>query len=180
MPLLAELVDEQFAAQYGYIYAAAQTSASAAYAFGPLIGGAMLNHHYLSFESLMHLIGLANLILCVVSFFLKSFYHHAHLKHQQSSIEQDSNEEVSCAKYLDLELKFWNITASNIQPQVSYGSQLILWASRIAAGRCRHCGICLCFQRSRTINWLPKSANLQAIQADVIRRNRYPNLWFER
>src|SRR5690606_20755811 len=27
MPLLAELVDQQFAAQYGYVYAAAQTAA---------------------------------------------------------------------------------------------------------------------------------------------------------
>ena len=71
MPLLAELVDEQFAAQYGYVYAAAQTAASAAYAFGPLVGGALLNRRLLSFASLMHLVGLANLTLCLLAFAVK-------------------------------------------------------------------------------------------------------------
>ena len=74
MPLLAELVDEQFAAQYGYVYAAAQTAGSAAYAFGPLIGGAMLTRRWLSFESLMHFIGAANLEICLLSFFTKTAF----------------------------------------------------------------------------------------------------------
>lgn len=95
MPLLAELVDEQFAAQYGYVYAAAQTAASAAYAFGPMIGGTLINHHYLSFETLMHLIGLSNLILCLVSFFAKS-YRKRFKHHPQRSIDCDSDKEEAC------------------------------------------------------------------------------------
>lgn len=74
MPLLAELVDEQFAAQYGYVYATAQTAASAAYAFGPFLGGTLLNRQLLSFESLMHLIGLANIALCVISIWMRSTF----------------------------------------------------------------------------------------------------------
>lgn len=74
MPLLAELVDEQFAAQYGYVYAAAQTAGSAAYAFGPLLGGALLSRRWLSFESLMHIVGLANLALCLLAFLVKGAF----------------------------------------------------------------------------------------------------------
>lgn len=74
MPMLADLVDELFAAQYGYVYTASQTASSAAYAFGPLIGGTLLNHRLLAFESLMHLISIANLSLCLLAFIYKSSY----------------------------------------------------------------------------------------------------------
>lgn len=92
LPLLAELVDEHFAAQYGYVYAAAQTAASAAYAFGPLLGGALLKHHYLSFESLMHLVGGANLMLCVLSFYLKQRHHHHHRKTMSTTTTTTTDE----------------------------------------------------------------------------------------
>lgn len=74
LPLLAELVDEHFAAQYGYVYAAAQTAASAAYAFGPLLAGALLNARILTFPSLMHIVAMANLALALLALTLRHLF----------------------------------------------------------------------------------------------------------
>lgn len=75
-PMFAELVDEQFAEQYGYVYTASQTASSAAYAFGPLFGGFVLNRKFLHFKSLMHLIGVVNIALGLLASARRHSYEH--------------------------------------------------------------------------------------------------------
>ncbi|KPM05326.1 synaptic vesicular amine transporter-like protein [Sarcoptes scabiei] len=74
MPMLAEFVDESLVSQYGYVYTASQTASSIAYAVGPLLGGALINYHCLSFESLMRSIGVANLLLATMAYINRSSF----------------------------------------------------------------------------------------------------------
>lgn len=108
-PMLAELVDEQFAAQYGYVYTASQTASSAAYAFGPLFGGALINRKIIHFESLMHLIGIANFVLGLLALARSHSYGHFGKKKIQRSlsmINNDDNDDDSRQQMIALQQRF--------------------------------------------------------------------------
>ncbi|OTF76314.1 synaptic vesicular amine transporter-like protein [Euroglyphus maynei] len=91
-PMLAQLVDEQFAAQYGYVYTASQTASSAAYAFGPLFGGTLINRKLIHFESLMRLIGIVNLILGLLALTLHQSYEHFGRKKRTKMINNNDDD----------------------------------------------------------------------------------------
>lgn len=70
MPLLALLVERRHVAQYGSVYAIAQTAVALAYSLGPLTGGCLVQA--IGFKALMRGLGFLNLIFCPVLLFLRS------------------------------------------------------------------------------------------------------------
>lgn len=70
MPLLALLVESRHVAQYGSVYAIAQTAVALAYSLGPLSGGYLVQA--IGFKALMRSLGFLNLIFCPVLLFLRT------------------------------------------------------------------------------------------------------------
>lgn len=103
--MLAELVDEQFAVQYGYVYALAQTAACSAYAFGPLFGGILLNQKWLRFESLMHLVGGANLMLALITFVCKRSHYYKVQYESTARVENGDEKESIGHMIMDTQLE---------------------------------------------------------------------------
>lgn len=69
MPLLAMLVETRHVAEYGSVFAIAQTAVAIAYGIGPLIGGYVVK--YIGFKALMRFLAFLNLVYCPVLLFLR-------------------------------------------------------------------------------------------------------------
>jgi len=71
LPMLGQIVDKKYTAVYGSVYAIADISYCAAYAFGPVVAGHIVENW--GFTTLNIIVGIISLIYAPIIFYLKDF-----------------------------------------------------------------------------------------------------------
>jgi len=86
LPMLGFIVDKKYTAVYGSVYAIADISYCAAYAFGPVVAGHLVENF--GFTTLNVVVGVISLIYAPIVFYLKDMHNYNKYDQSQGGYEE--------------------------------------------------------------------------------------------